>query len=304
MHRHLIVIGLVLAALAGQSRADACAPTAVLSGDPDLVAAVSEILGGRGIALSPGDCPALRVQLVRRGEALVLELALDDAPPIQRVVAETSTAATVIESFTRADVGSPLLATHAIPSTTADAIRTSPAPVLGGSPSRPSARGVHVFGAFETSYASDRTSWVGAHVGACITLGPVCAAARIRIASVAAGPGVWENQIERRSIEMLAGLDIPFALGRAMLSPGFAAGLGQMHTRGPTHEMRSETGGMRADVHLTLSIPISRHLAIDVFGAADLTQETIVENGPEMATLPAEPRLIMRLGLGIRYGGL
>lgn len=276
----------------------------MLAGDPDLVGAVSDILAVRGIALEPGSCPALRAQLTRRGEALVVELTQGDAPAIERVVAEASTAATVIESFTRADVGSPLLATHAVPSTTVDTIRASPVPALDAWSSRASARGVHVFGAFETSYASDRTSWVGAHLGACIMLGPVCAAARIRVANVASGPGVWESQVERRSIEMLGGLDIPFAVGRATLSPGFAAGLGQMHTRGQTHDMRSETGGMRADVHLTCSIPLSRHLAIDVFGAADLTQETIVENGSAMVVLPAEPRLIMRLGLGVRYGGL
>ena len=304
VHRRLALLALVVAALTGRASAQTCGPAVLLAGDPELVAVVGELLGARGIELAPGACPSIRAHLERRGDALVIEVEPLDGPPIERVVAEAKTAATVIESFTRADVGSPLLATHAVPSTTSDELQVRSGPVVLAPAPGAAARGVHVFGAFETSYATDRTSWLGAHVGACIMLGPVCAAARLRIANVATGPGVWKDALDRRSTELLVGLDIPFTFGRMVFSPGFAAGLGQMHTHGATHEMRSETGGMRADVHATLSVPISRHLALDLFGAADLTQETNVEWGPQMVPLPAEPRLIVRMGVGLRYGGL
>ena len=87
------------------------------------------------------------------------------------------------------------------------------------------------------------------------------------------------------------------------LSPGFAAGLGKMHTRGLTREMRTETGGVRADLHATLSIPLWARFALDVVTAADLTQETRVEWGPTMTPLPDEPRALFRFGVGLRYGG-
>src|SRR5690349_1713786 len=61
-----------------------------------------------------------------------------------------------------------------------------------------SSRGVQLFGAAEASMASDRTGWLGAQVGACVTLGPVCAAARLRVASVVGGPDAWDGRLERR----------------------------------------------------------------------------------------------------------
>jgi len=215
------------------------------------------------------------------------------------VAADARTAATVIESFVREDIGDALLAARAPP---------PPPPAhddrvvaIVAVPS--SRRGVQLFGEFESSYGSDRTGWVGAHVGACVMLGPVCAAARFRHATVVGGPEVWD-ETSRRSAELLLGIDIPFGLGRMLLSPGFAAGMGVMHTRGETHDMRVETGGLRADVHATLSVPVWHRLALDVFAAADLTQEAHVEWGPEMAPLPPEPRLLLRLGAGLRFEGL
>src|SRR6185295_10792158 len=101
---------------------------------------------------------------------------------------------------------------------------------------------------------------------------------------VAAGPGPWDGELERAGTELLLGIDVPLALGRMTLSPGFAAGLGSIHTRAEgTRHMGSETGGPRADVHATLSIPLGRRLALDLFAAADLTQETHVEQASTMA---------------------
>jgi hypothetical protein len=229
-----------------------------------------------------------------------VHLALADGSTVDRVVAEAHTAATVIESFVRADIGSSLLVTTAPPQPPRER-EVVPRAVASVSSSAPSPRGVHVFGAFETSFGNDRTGWIGAHVGACVMLGPVCGAARLRHATVISGPDIW-NQTERRNIELL--IDVPFTVGPMLLSPGFAAGIGVMHTHGVTRDMSAETGGLRADVHATLSVPVWRKLALDLFVAADLTQEAHVEWGPEMVPLPAEPRLLLRFGAGLRYEGL
>jgi hypothetical protein len=270
-----------------------------LQGD---AAGIGELLTERGIRSS--DTCALAVTIERLDEHLVLHIARDGSL-VDRMAADARTAATIIESFVREDIGDALLAARAAPPPPppppAPAVHDDRVVAISSPPS--SRRGVQLFGELESSYGNDGTGWVGAHVGACIMLGPVCAAARIRHAEVVGGPEVWD-QTSRRSAEVLLGIDVPFALGRMLLSPGFAAGMGVMHTRGETHDMRVETGGLRADVHATLSVPLWRKLALDVFGAADLTQEAHVEWGPEMVPLPPEPRLLLRVGVGLRYEGL
>jgi hypothetical protein len=292
------------AALTGTARAEVCGPAVALDGDHALVARVATLLATRGIALDPTSCPAIRARLTWRGAELVVAVDGRDGSSTERVVTEASTAATVIESFSRLDIESTLLAIRDMPSSPAVAEIHATAPPAVQAPRQPAARGVQVFGVFETSLASDRTTWLGASVGACVMLGPVCAAARLRVASVLAGPDAWQGQLERRSTELFVGIDIPFAVHGMTLSPGFAAGLGQMHTRGELPGMRSETGGVRADVHATLAIPFRHQLALELFTAADLTQETRIESGSMMGALPAEPRALVRVGVGLRYGGL
>ena len=302
--RLLLLIGLAAAGVPARAAAETCRPAIELAGDAALVAEVSEILGARGVSLSVEQCGAIRAHVDRRGNAIGIVIDQPDGTQLERVVGETKTAATVIESFVRMDVGDPLLATRALPSEPPSPIRDRVDPPDPAPQMLRAARGVHLLSAFEGSYASDHTSWIGAHIGVCVMFGPVCGAARLRFASVADGPGVWKEQLERRSTELLFGIDVPFAVGTLTLSPGFAAGLGQMHTRGEMKEMRAETGGVRADVHVTLTIPLWRRLAIDVFSAADLTQETRVEWDASIAPLPDEPRLLVRFGIGLRYGGL
>jgi hypothetical protein len=306
--RHAWIPLLAIAALCEPVRAESCPAGVELSGDPEAIAAVAELLGARGVVLAATRCGAVRVRIERIDRELAIDVEQTDGTLVHRVAGEAQTAATVIESFTRADVGDPLLARRAVPAEPPP--RRSEHEEATSQPSQMlrAARGVHLLSAFETSYASDRTSWFGAHIGACVMLGPVCAAARLRFSGVTDGPGVWKGDIERRSVELLVGIDIPFAVGRWTLSPGFALGIGQLHTRGETHDMRADTGRACADVHVALSIPVSTRLAIDVFSAADLMQETRAEADMSMQVpvvmLPDEPRFLVRVGVGLRYGGL
>lgn len=290
--------------------AEPCPAGVELSGDPAAVGAVGELLAARGVALATTECGVVRARIARRDNGLAIEVDPGDGTHVDRIAGEAHTAATVIESFLRSDVQDPLLAARAVPS-------ASPSPradVEVPPPATPmlrATRGVHLLSALETSYASDRTSWVGLHLGACVSLGPICAAARLRASGVVDGPGVWkgdvQGNIERRSIDLLVGIDIPFAVRGWTLSPGFAAGIGQLHTRGATREVREDTGRACADVHVALSIPLRARLALDLFGAADLMQATRLEEDSPMTSgveLPDEPRFLVRVGLGLRYGGL
>ena len=161
---------------------------------------------------------------------------------------------------------------------------------------------MHLFAGLDSAVASDGTRWLGAQLGVCVQLGPVCAAVRHRFGRVAGG--TWDRDLGRQAIELLAGIDIPAVLGPVVLSPGFATGIGQIRPRRRSTDMRIETGGLRADVHATLSVAVYRRLTVDVFAAAVLTEATHVEGGSAATEFPDEPRLLGHLGLGLRYGGL
>jgi hypothetical protein len=210
-------------------------------------------------------------------------------------VREVQTAAAVIESFVRDDVGSPLLAIRPV--------AAAPAPVraaLAEPPPRARPRlptGWHFFGGLETSFANDGTQWMGMSLGACVMLGPLCAAARLRGGSVVAEHGVWDLA-DRRSGEILVGLDVPFRLGRFLLTPGVAAGTGDVTTKADAPTSRSSY--FRAETHVALSIPLTTSLAVDVYVAGTLAQQ--VEREPGYMTTIEEPYGYLRFGLGMRYG--
>jgi hypothetical protein len=216
----------------------------------------------------------------RRGARIAVRIA---DPDVEREVTSAATAATVIESFARRDLATPLLQ---------PAVRSAPA----APPQRQvSTRGVQLFVAAEAARGSD-TTWYGGHVGACITLGPVCAAARMRFARLD------DAQTVRDSHELLLGVDWPLPLAAATLSPGIAFGLGSIHSRADGSDAERETGGLRGDVHATLSIPIGRRTAFDLSISGELIGRIHIEGSQLL--LPDEPRALLRLGAGIRYGGL
>ncbi|MDQ3336415.1 MAG: hypothetical protein M4D80_14705 [Myxococcota bacterium] len=274
--------------------ADARAECVAISGsDDELVRAIAALLDARGVEVDPA-CTGSRasVHLEQRGD--VFAITVDGH--IERSVSELETAATVIESFVRDD-GAPLLPIRPHVSAPIVVVRE---PVAAAPPAPSASRGIQVFAAAETSLGSDHTNWLGAHVGICITLGPICAAARLRSASVVAGEGMWRTEMERRTTELLLGLDIPFALGRTTLSPGFAAGMGNTWTRSDDGTTAGETGGLRADVHATLTVPLTNRWSLDLSFALDLTQETRIESDT-MSSIPDEPLALLRFGVGMRW---
>ncbi len=291
------ILVLIVIVAAPVSRAEACPPAVSLTGDETLVIAVRDLLGARGITDATPRCPAVHASVEHEGDAVIVGIDGPDGVPVVRTVNEVATAATVIESWTRTDVAAPLLASHALPPDDArDLPRVRSSSMIG--------RNLQIFGAAETSIASDQTGWLGATVGMCINLDPICLATRLRFASVAAGPAQWDG-LERHNKDILVGLDIPIAVHGMTLSPGFAAGIGSMHTHMPGMPMGTETGGLRAEIHTTLSIPLTSRIAIDLSLTADMTQATHIEiEVTPSVPFPDEPRALVRFGAGVRYGGL
>ncbi len=279
----------------------------MVSGDAQTARAIGELLAARGIAAPAAACPAVHARVERTADAIVVHRDDPEAgADVARTVDAAATAATVIESWARLDLEAPLLEERPValePAPRAIATPWIDEPPVRAEPA--SSRGVQLFATAQASRASDGTRWAGAELGACVTLGPICAAARLRVASVTDGPGAWSNGLERRATDLLIGGDVPLRLGRAIVSPGFGGGVGTTHTRvdNAGWHMGSETGGLRADAHVAVSFAITRRIALDLSIAIELTQATHVETQSPMP-LPDDPLLIGHVGLGLRYGGL
>lgn len=295
------MVRLALLVLIVATRAAHAAPCGGLHGEPSLVSAVGDLLVQRNVS-----CEDVRGEIRHDGTEIVVTR--EDALPVERRVADISTAATVIESWSDRNVADPLLATHPIPviQVAAAPIAAEPRVVIVERQAPPSTfHGSQLFAAGETSFASDRTTWAGAQIGACVVIGPVCAEASARFANVVDGPAFWTG-LDRRSIEVLIGGDIPISVGNGLLLLGFGGGTGQVHTRVDSrddHRAASETGGLRAEIHAAYAYPITRAIAVDVTFSLDLTQATRSEKTTDMP-LPDEPQLLGRLGFGLRWGHL
>ncbi|HVR03468.1 MAG TPA: hypothetical protein VMT47_15130 [Polyangia bacterium] len=301
--RQYFVFAVMLSITVGLGRgARACPPTVRLSGDEALVAEVTPVLVERGIALDEGGCPALVITLVKRGQTIVVSDASGVGPASAREVTDVRTAATVIESWVRTDVEAPLLeprpSRDAEPPGGASTVVAAAPPVRG--------RGLQVFAAGEAAVASDHSDWLGFELGACLMLGRACAGARARFSAVADGPGPWERAVDRQLVEALVGLDLPLRLGRATLWPGLALGAG----RGQTHEESAEgnqegdqvTIGLRGELHLSLSVAVSRSLAAETNLSVEATQ-TVRTESTSREPLPGDARLLAYAGVGLRFGG-
>ena len=277
----------------------ACPPTVLLDGDPDLTKAIGASLIERGISTDASSCPPTKVEVARRGRTIVVWIAAGGSSQTQRAVSDVRTAATVIESWVRTDVEAPLLPGLRM----VDESSTDAAPTVVAALSPPSQPGVSAFAIAEASLGSDRTTWMGAEIGACIVMGPVCAAARVRFAGVVDGPGQWQGPWDRHAFEVLLGVDWPMRIHALTLTPGAAAGAGWTHTREKGVSGGAQTAGLRLEAHLALSYPISHQLALESTIGFDFMQAMDLDVSSS-TSLPADPRLLGHLGVGMRFGGL
>jgi hypothetical protein len=284
---------ITLAAVA--SPVSACPAAVRLLGDQALIADVTSSLSARGIATSGGECPALSVTLERRGQRTLLSAAPDGDRVETVEVAEVRTAATVIESWVRTDVEEPLLARRRADD------RETPEGLVAAAPAR-EGPGVQILTLAETGFANDHTTWVGALVGACMTVGRVCLGGRARFATVAEGPGEWETAVDREAVDALADVEVPLRLGRLTLAPGLGLGLGWIHTHEGTSADARHSVGARLETHLALTIPLSHGTALEAAASLELAHSLIDETDAH-EELPTDPGLLAHLGLGLRFGG-
>lgn len=288
----IVLARVLIASCAALGTAHAC-PVVTLEGDPELVEQVRTHLVARGVpTTAEGTCPRPPVARVERGEPLIV-VTVDD---VTREVLEASTAATVIEAFA-SDPGAPLLAARPVAAApVAPAEVAAPAVAVAAQP-RSAARGLYVFAGMDSAVASDREGWLGIQAGLCVMVGPVCLAGRYRNAV-----GVTDgDQTQSQNQEALLGVDVPFALGPGSawwLIPGVALGKSFLQVRTPESYLSSDV--VRAEVHATLSVPLSPRFGLDVSLAGSIVQR--VHDDFRMGDTPSEAWGLARLGVALRYG--
>lgn len=142
-------------------------------------------------------------------------------------------------------------------------------PALGSTPRQ----SLHLSASLESSFANDETTWLGANLKICLEAGPVCAAARLRSSKVVEGlsaPGVERDP--ERAPDRYRCSDRARTISA---SAGFREWTGR--DGDPRLRMTRETGAFRAE-----------------------TQQNDFDRS--LVMVPPEPWIMVRAGVGLRYG--
>lgn len=285
---------LLVEAASATARAD-CKPAAITQGDPALVKTVSTRLSASGISTTAAaGCPSVQVRLEKRGDQVHLQVTDAYKRFSERDVQDAATAAAIIESWTLQEVEAgalpeaPAIATAAIP----PAIAVRHLVRHGVSASLMSAVG------------SDRTTWVGGSLAACLRVGPTCVGASLRGESDTGATGPTSTLAQSSYVlSALATIDLPRKLGGFVLTPGIGVGYGWLHVTTTHHDamnnpfdIPSADHQLRTGAHVALVRAVSDHLSMfgDMWGDIALARSDS-QFGPGSA---------LRLSLGIRLEAL
>jgi hypothetical protein len=287
-----VTFGIVLASQSAS--AAECRATAVLEGDGVLVDSIDAALTRRGIATSAAaDCPAATARIERRGTAVAVIVTDPNGRRSERTLADLDAAASLIESWARQDMNAAALIGWVEPPPAeprVDASVVTPAPPRSRDPLSIAAGG-------ETSFGFDGTSWIGARASACVRIGPLCAGASGRVLS----------DDPRRSYDVVAGADVPFAFGaRAVVVVGAAVGAGWFQAMRSQGELmtRVTTAGVRVDGHASLSLSLTRYVALYAgmsLGASPQAPAILTPDG-DVPVTNGEPAGFIRGDVGLRIG--
>ncbi len=325
------------AAPAAARDAVAACPTVVqLEGEAALTAQITRRLIDRGLSspLLPG-CPVLRARLEQRGSLLAVTI-IEELRRADRVVADLSTAATLIESWARSDISAPLLAAElplVPPVPEPEVVPRAPVPA----PPRPRPRLVVDLLA-EATVDIDAQPWLGASLHACALLGPICLGSLLRFAAdfpSARSDGLLD---QRLAADVLATAELPLHLGRFTIAPGLGLGVRwlrhEVHGRsgspppGMTTSPDNDAddyfdvasvseGGMSAELRFLSSLSLRRglELAAAVSLGLSFLGDSIVllpvynspsgtSGEPAREPLAGMPWGMLRFDLGLRWSGL
>jgi hypothetical protein len=307
-----IAIGLVLCSRVNSiAMATVCGPSASVQGPDDVVTSIRHTLRARGIAIDSLDgCPSVRTTVTRTTSGLRVTVEDPYGRKSERTVAEADAAATIIESWARTEDEAALLAARDWPRAqrTADAAAKNddgPDALRSTVVPAPAGRALGVSVSAETSLANDGSIWFGAGITACVRLGPACTGIFARAGSDSRLSGSSKQlETSRTAFDLLVAADLPLRWGDVEITPGAGFGLGWMRTSrsGPGGAVEVDSGGLRANAHITFDIPLTRTLFLDLGASVDvLPLAHTATYRDEGLTLAGEPRGFVRATIGLRY---
>lgn len=301
----------LLMTFAGNAIATPCPPSARLDGDPEIAAALAEKLEARGIPPA-GACAAVVAEVVAVEGKYLITVVDAWGRKASRHAATLDTAASLIESWARADLEEPLLRT-APEETPAISEAPAEAPPAATPPEAPSAPtfvssplpadddvGFSLRLAAELGSSSDGSGWAGVAAGGCGQIGAFCFGGTAR-----AGQRFGRDTRRAHGLELLADVTLPISLGALELRPAFGLG-GSWRGAGDRECRRGRSGRtcdglfleddgdavMAAETRLDGSLALSPGFAVELTTSASY------------APFDLGGRWTFRAGAGIRWSGL
>ncbi len=307
---------------AGAARANspgACPPSVRLAGNIDLVAEAHARLQERSIIVASAPAPfapcgpITRAWLERSDDGVVVDIQDPDGRRVVRKVATASTAATLIETWTHAELGSAVPVEDGAPPPKETATGVAVAAAAAGSPAVP--RGALTAGV-GPSWATDGTAWYGLHAAGCVRIGRACVGALMR------ADRQWGETARTRAAtatsrygaELLLLGEASFDLGKLSIQPGVGLGFGWLRSAGEAvevdadtgevehHKEAADSGGIRGALRLALGRQFGTHMAAALLvegGFAPFARTA--PRREEDVSLAAEPRALLRAALALRW---
>lgn len=302
----------IVVAAAHAAAAPTCPPAVIVAGDVAATKRITELLAARTIAPPTEGCPAVRASIEPFGGELLVSILDLDGRRTQREVADVETAAALIESFTLSALPAPAVSTP-LPAPPAPPaphdLDEQPAILVTHIGDKRLVRGA-LAASLESSLASDGSVWLGVKVRACVDLGPLCVGGAARFSRDAELTGSAERtETARSESAVLLTAEWPIMRGRWSIAPGLGIGVGWVHLRRDVmsgdgdQQLELDTGGLRGEARVGISVPIGRSIALTFGGALGIAPaahtQTFHEEGVDIA---AEPRAFGRLDIGIELG--
>jgi hypothetical protein len=281
------------------ARADpSCVPAVILDGDRALIAEIASQLRESGISSPLRGCPFARVTIERHGDSIALSIVDPDDRRAQRAVGDPATAAVLIESLLAAQDPAIRIAT----AQPVDVQRDAEVPAVLA-PSPPIAVPGALAMAAESSLATDRSFWFGVRASGCVMLGPACVGGATRFARDTLVAGAAEvSEASRFGADLLLSGELPIERDGFTLTPGVGLGVGWLHVRRDvmTDTVEIDTGGLRAEAHVSATMPLGRLLQLRL--GASIAISPVAHTQPFRAEgneAPGEPRGFARVELGL-----
>jgi hypothetical protein len=298
------LVWLVLA-IAAAAHADpvACPAVAVTHGDEQAAAELGKLLAERGISgAAPAGCGALDVQIQPQGRRLRVSMKDPYGRVAVRTVRDLSTAATIVETWTRQALATEV--TFAAAKTQEPAPEPTPVETTAAVAAVVSTPTIHRWAATasaETSASTDGDVWLGGAFGGCRLVHRFCVGVLGRAATDSSGA------YARHDLAGLAAADFARGRGNWGFRAGLAAGLGwsdnDLHN--DFHGVENESGfDLRLRVHVTASRALSDALALEAgvtLESALLARDATVS--PHVID-PGPGTNFVRFALALRFGGL